>query len=399
MSSPLRVNARSAAGILAAVAALASAVAGAQQCPPQPCGPMLGGYGNVGFASGYSSWISRGSCGPPAAVCQTGWSGWSGGGRWGWSGGWNRCWNPGWNACWNPCAATWCPPVMSVGWCGTAVPYGGWSVGWPGWAGCAWAGPAWGWGGGFGTTWFGAAPSVFFSLPQGGFFSGSVMPIPYAIPVSPFVGVPFVAGNPRTAFARQVLAMPQAGVPLAGDAGVGPTPAILTTISAARSRPASNTATRRRAATLLAAGDRHLGEAAGDPQRLRAALGAYRRAASAAADEPDVFIREALVLVALGQDAAADRAIGRAIALDGRLNVSSASAEHGPATDPVFGDRQFGAPGPLAARGQAILRRVAAAATPPDGVGDEAAGRHLDRLAAAWAGRWQDGGRAVASTK
>jgi hypothetical protein len=170
--------------------------------------------------------------------------------------------------------------------------------------------------------------------------------------------------------------------------------------AASRSRPVSNTATRRRAATLMAAGDRHLAAAAGDSQRLRAALDAYRRAATAAADEPDAFIREALALVALGQEAAADRAIARAVAIDGRLAGAAETAFADAPPDPVFGDRPLGAPSPLATRGQAILRDVVAAArSAHDDAGGEAdvAATHLARLASTWAGRWQDGGRAVAS--
>jgi hypothetical protein len=416
MHSPQRVHRRPVAalrmgflpGLVALILVIGSSVASAQLCPPQPCpprpcgsavgGPMLGGYGNAGFGRGYSSWVSRswggGTCGVPVAqVCRTGWNG-SGG----WGGGWGNCWNP----CWNPCATAWCPPVVSPGWCGPYVPFSGWSFGWPGWG--------WGWGGGFGTSWYASSGSVFLAGPgRGTFFSGfsgfsgGVVPIPYALPVVPFAGVPFT-GVPFAAAARHgprigpglsPAAITTAAMPSRPRADVLQAAALQ---SVSRSRPVSNTATRRRAATLMAAGDRHLATAAGDPQRLRSALDAYRRAASAAADEPDAFIREALVLVALGQDIAADRAIARAVAIDGRLAGDPSPAVRDAPADPVFGDRPFGEPSPLAARGRAILQDVVAAAAIQDASGgnaDEAA-THLARLATTWAGRWQDGGRAVA---
>jgi hypothetical protein len=404
MHSPLRVTGRSisAPGVavlavmLAVTLALGSAVASAQSCPPQPCPPrpcgtvggvaMLGGYGNAGFARGYSSWVGRswggGNCGVPVAqVCRTGWSGYGGWGGGGWvGGGWGNCWNP----CWNPCATAWCSPVVSTGWC---PPYGGWSVGWPGWG--------WGWGGGFGTSWWASSGSVFLAGPGGGtFFSGGIVPIPSAIPVVPLAGVPFAAA-PR----RGPVIGPGLMPPAVTTVAMPSRPRADAFQAASRSRPVSNTATRRRAATLMAAGDRHLAAAAGDPQRLRAALDAYRRAATAAADEPDAFIREALALVALGQDAAADRAIARAVAIDGRLAGGAPAVVRDAPPDPVFGDRPLGEPSPLATRGQAILRDVVAAAgSARDDAGGDAdvAATHLARLASTWADRWQDGGRAVA---
>jgi len=343
---------------------------------------MLGGYGNAGFGRGYSSWVSRswggGTCGVPAAqVCRTGWAG-SGG----WGGGWGNCWSPCWNPCWNPCATAWCPPAVSTGWCG---PYG-WSFGWPAWG--------WGWGGGFGTSWYASSGSVFLAGPgRGTFFSGGVVPIPYAIPVMPFAAA--ARHGPQSAPGLSPAAITTVAMPSRPRADALQAAALQ---AASRSRPVSNTATRRRAATLMATGDRHLATAAGDPQRLRAALDAYRRAATAAADEPDTFIREALVLVALGQDAAADRAIARAVAIDGRLADGPIHLVPGAPADPVFGDRPLGEPSPLAARGQAILRDLAAAAAAQEAADGDAveAATHIARLATTWAGRWQDGGRAVA---
>jgi hypothetical protein len=116
----------------------------------------------------------------------------------------------------------------------------------------------------------------------------------------------------------------------------------------------------------VATGDRQLREAGGDARRLRAAAEAYRRAAAAATDDPDIHIRHAIALEAAGRPADANAAAQRAVALDGRLG-------------PEPGNRDPGAPAPLAARGATILREIAAA--------DPEAEEPIARLAAAWAAR------------
>jgi hypothetical protein len=151
-----------------------------------------------------------------------------------------------------------------------------------------------------------------------------------------------------------------------------------------RPAPISNAATRQRAARLVATGDRHLAEAAGDATRLRAALDAYRRAAGIARDEPDTFIRQALALEALGQGAAADKPLAQAVALDGRLAAVGSGPRPGEPPDPAFGVRAAGEPAPLALRGQVILQQIASAA-PGDGRAAEA----VAWLAERWSGRWQ----------
>jgi hypothetical protein len=131
---------------------------------------------------------------------------------------------------------------------------------------------------------------------------------------------------------------------------------------------------RLRAARLVAEGDRHLREANGDPVIVRRAADAYRRAASLAGDQPDTFIRQAIALVALGERGEADAALTKAKAIDGRL-ADAAPVRDGQPADPVFGDRPAGAARPLEARGEAVLRQIAA-----QGGGDQAI---------AWlAGRW-----------
>jgi hypothetical protein len=156
-----------------------------------------------------------------------------------------------------------------------------------------------------------------------------------------------------------------------------------------RSRPApvSNAATRRRAAQLVAVGDRHLASAAGDAARLRAGLDAYRRAAAIVRDEPDTFIRQALALEALGQGAAADKSLALAVALDGRLAAVGSGSQPGAPPDPAFGARAVGEPAPLALRGQSILQQIAAVAPADDR--DGRAGEAIAWLAERWSGRWQ----------
>lgn len=149
---------------------------------------------------------------------------------------------------------------------------------------------------------------------------------------------------------------------------------------------------RRRAASLVAAGDRQVREADGDPTKLRAALASYRRAESAERDSPDTFIRQAIIHAALGDRAASDAAIARAVALDARLaaritvpsgsgNAHAVFRDNGPATGPTA----------VAARGDAIIRTIA---------GDRETGEAgpLDRLARQWSDRWIEGWGGLAVT-
>ena len=144
-------------------------------------------------------------------------------------------------------------------------------------------------------------------------------------------------------------------------------------------------------------GDRHLRAAHGDPVRLTAALDAYRRAAAIAQDQPDIQLRQSLVLVALDRQDQADAAIGRAVAVDGRLAPVPAPPAAGlqavAATDPVFGDRPAGAAPPFAVRGAAILREIAA-----QGGGGEGAGRVVATLADRWSQRFDGRLGALAAT-
>ena len=135
----------------------------------------------------------------------------------------------------------------------------------------------------------------------------------------------------------------------------------------------------------MAAGDRQVREADGDPTKLRAALASYRRAESVERDSPDTFIRQAIIHAALGDRAASDGAIARAVALDARLGARIAVPSGTGDADTVFGD-DGPATGPtaVAARGDAIIRMIA---------GDRQAGEtgSLERLARQWSDRWIEG--------
>jgi hypothetical protein len=272
---------------------------------------------------------------------------------WGWGyGGYGclprfSCWRP----CWRPYRAFCGVPTYSVGWPGCG--FGGWS----------------GYSSYYGTQ------SVYLAAPFGGgatFFSGGIVPypVPYAVPYA----VPYVApwpwfgaANTPTAASQSIAVARAANVPAARAAVSRDAVAIAQGSPSARLR-ATHPASRRRAADLVATGDRQLREAGGDARRLKAAAEAYRRAAAAAADDPDIHIRHAIALTAAGRPADADAATQRAVALDGRLGAEP-------------GNRGPDEPTPLVARGATILREIAAAA--PEAEAEEP----IARLAAAWAAR------------
>jgi len=123
----------------------------------------------------------------------------------------------------------------------------------------------------------------------------------------------------------------------------------------------SNTAARMRAGKLVAIGDRHLQSAVSDRAALSKALDAYKRAATIAADQPDTFLRQAIVLVAMEKQQAADAAIARAVAIDARLGDDPAAAREAARRlppDPVFGDRPAGGPTVLASRTTGLIGRI-----------------------------------------
>lgn len=175
-------------------------------------------------------------------------------------------------------------------------------------------------------------------------------------------------------------------------------PAVQVIRIAARPAPMErivNQATRQRAHKLVAIGDRHLRDAAADrvaaPAKLHAALDAYRRAEKIAADEPDTCLRQAIVLTALDRATDADKAVGRAVAIDGRLAESPAAVADAtrPPADPVFGDRPLGAPTLLAERSASLLAGIFSAAG--------AASDEPNWIADSWQRRGPDGRGLIAA--
>jgi hypothetical protein len=343
-----------------------------------------GGFGNAGFAAGYGTSVTRWGCG-------------LGSGR-GWcaprTAGW--CVPPVAAGCWRPplCMPRSCQPWWGPSWCGpVARPC------WP-----SWCGPGWG---GWGSTTVIGRDSVFLAVPSGGggfFFSGGIRPVPWCgWPTNwmPTWGVPSWGG----AWWGGSTFAPVGFGPQFGPAGVMPFVGAAAASGSPRriiaSRPAvapiakaANAQTRQRAAKLVATGDGHLRAAAEDPARLAAAVDAYRRAAAIVRDDPDLFVRQALALDAQGRRDQAGLALARAVAIDGRLGKAApvAVAVHQP--DPVFGDRPAGSPGPLEARGLAVLRQIGA-----DQPGAFNAGGMLARLAADWSTRFGGEARAVAAAR
>lgn len=330
--------ARFAAVVLVAAGTLAAADRGSAQV----CLPTFG-YGNVGYSAGYS--IQQvGWCGPR-------WGGWCGP-RWGWAG-------PGWG----------CRPWGWRSWCAPPVFSYGYSCGWPV---------------SVGTTWFPSCDSVWMSTPFGGsFFSGGLVPYPT-------IGYPLVVPG----FVSSTTLSPAVGSLASMRTAVPDVQRVAATIRDLRARRdaaliasaprGTSPVARLRAARQVAIGDRHLREANGDAVALRQAVEAYRRAARIAGDQPDTYIRQAIALVALGERGQADAAIARAAALDGRL-AASAPPRIEAAPDPVFGDRPAGSPAPLVARGQMILRQIAAVPESGTAVDGEPM---LAGVAARWAERF-----------
>ena len=278
----------------AVVAALIVVAAAPEALAWRGCGRI--GFVNRGFGCGWG-W-SRGFCGP---------------GLFG-----PGCVGPGWGFGCRPCFG-WRAPCFGYGWPG----FGGW------------------YGGGF----YSGYESVFLSVPFGGgatFFSGSV--VPYPVPVwAPYAVQPLWFGatsRPQAAAValaaapvpRQVAPVPTRPLPRAVAAA--PAPGLL--------RPVT-VAARKRAAGFVAAGDRQLIASGGEKARLAVAAASYRRAVVAVADDPDLHIRQALVLTWLGRRDEAEAACARAVALDGRL----AREEPGQVA-------------PVVARGRQILQDLAA---------------------------------------
>ena len=202
---------------------------------------------------------------------------------------------------------------------------------------------------------------------------------------------------------------PSAFAPVYGPAGVLPfmgfgataSPAASVRSIAAQAMPKqavavavrpSNGDARLRAGRLLAAGDRHLRSAVDAPAKLAKALDAYRRAATIAPDQPDTYIRQAIVLTALNRGADAAAAIDRAVATDARLGADPtaavAAAERLPPV-PAFDAPPAGATA-LAARSTSLIGRIFKAGAAEGG------GDGVNWIADRWSRQWQRGVEAVA---
>lgn len=88
----------------------------------------------------------------------------------------------------------------------------------------------------------------------------------------------------------------------------------------------SNADARRRARSLVAVGDRHLRESLVERAKLARALSSYRRAAMIAPDLPEIYVRQAIALVALDRSDDASRAIATVATIDPRLENTVADS-------------------------------------------------------------------------
>lgn len=268
---------------------------------------------------------------------------------WGWRSGYAVRWRPfcgpGFSYSYSSYAYSgwwggWCGPRVYSYSCSTPYVYScypsSYNLGcYPVWNGCGWNG--WGWNG-WGWNGWACLPSAYGPVygPAG---------------VAPFLG--FASASPATTptvrpAGRVTPALARASdkPPRASDAAI------------VRS---SNTAARMRAGKLIAIGDRHLASAVSERASLAKALDAYKRAATIAADQPDTFLRQAIVLVAMEKQQAADAAIARAVAIDARLGDDPAAAREAARRlppDPVFGDRPAGGPTVLASRTASLIGRI-----------------------------------------
>lgn len=182
----------------------------------------------------------------------------------------------------------------------------------------------------------------------GSFFSGAIVPflvpygvpyaVPYPVPYPVAVPTPWFGGTSGTAAAAALAVASPRPAERRGSLARQVPPRPRPVVAAATTAIA-----RRRAAVLVAAGDQDLIASDAAPDKLAAAASAYARAAKAAQDDPDIHVRHALALVALGRQAEADAAAARAAAIDGRLAYRP-------------GEQAVDRPSPLVERGLAILR-------------------------------------------
>ena len=352
-------------------------------CQPQTASAWFGRWHRGFYGAGFRPW-----CGPAFGPrFYGGWGGWYGGTRFAFS---DSVYLGG------PFGGFYSGAVRSyvVGprWCGPI--YGGGLYG--GWGGCYGLPctyyPSWN---GYGC--YGYAPIVVSP------FSGSIGPVYGLSGVLPFMGVSTSAAAARVqsiAASRSIMSPADqlAALAPAREAVAPPSPQFAVR-NAAPSAPgttivirASNGPARLRAARLVAVGDRHLRTAVHNPAKLTAALDAYRRAATIAADQADTFLRQAIVLTALNRADDAARAVDRAVAIDARLGTDASAAlaaqQHLP-PDPVFGDRPDSEPTTLASRSSGLLVRIFRDV--PAGEGQVAAAvAGANWIADRWSRQWEE---------
>lgn len=280
--------------------------------------------------------------------------------------GYSGCFAPAWTPAWN-----WCGPRVFSYSCYTPYAYGcypySYNLGcYPSWNG-------WGWNG------WGCVPFAYnpVCLPS------SFGPVYGPAGVFPYLGL---ASNETAAEPAAVVASagPRSDVLASARRAVPAFPTPAGRVSGSTIVRASNTDARMRAGKLVAIGDRHMQAAIADRASLAKALDAYKRAATIAADQPDTFLRQAIVLAAMERDEASEAAIARAVAIDARLGDDPRAARDAAKRlppDPVFGDRPAGAPTALAARTGGLIERIFR----DDAVGEIADGNWI---AARWNARF-----------
>jgi hypothetical protein len=269
--------------------------------------------------------------------------------------------------CYRPFYAGYCPPVYGYGFSGYGfTSYRTFSTWTPGFYS--------GWNYPYGCGWYSYAPVIStpaYCLPS------AFVPQFGPAGVMPYLG--FASTN-RAALSPAVNNRVNVAAVAARPAVARPTPRATALANAVRS---SNADARLRAGRLVASGDRHLRAAVDAPARLAKALDAYRRAAAIAPDQPDNYLRQAIVLTALERRDEAQAAIDRAVAIDGRLGgddaAARAAAQRLPPV-PALGDPS--GPTALAARSGSLIGRIfqsGAAAVEPE----------VNWIADRWSQQWQ----------
>lgn len=228
----------------------------------------------------------------------------------------------------------------------------------------------------FGCGWYPYNPVIY--TPSFNCYPSAFAPVYGPAGVLPFMGIG--SASSPAASVQAIAARPTAVRPRA--------------LVAVRS---SNADARLRAGRLVAVGDRHLRDSIDAPAKLVKALDAYRRAATIAADQPDIYLRQAIVLTAINRGGDAASAVARAVAIDARLGsdpqATLAAADRLPPV-PALGRPAVGpitqvGQTALAARSASLLGRI----FKDSPAGDDA---EVNWIADRWSRQWADEASAVA---